>query len=209
MQATNPVSSNLEKVTLTYDGQDFEVVWSEKVSGVWQDVTLTDNAVSDTCPRLAFFPDGSTGVSWIEDGSTVVYRGRDAAGVWQATTARASSGSGTIGFAWLSVHGNSARVVWAETCSAGQCIVAGGGDPGPWPQSLVTSMIASTAYSGSIGAEVHSDSGHLWAVWVHDGDELGYSEHGASGWGSVLYESYSGPTDIPAAKERVADDVTQ
>ena len=211
MQATNPTTGNLERVTLHFDGQDYEVRWAERVSGVWQEATLTDNSVADTCPRLAFFPDGSSGVSWIEGGTTIRYLGRDDSLGWQQSTVTVTSGTAQIDVAWLSVHDNEAHLVWSAASGSTQTIVAGGTDgPGPWPGLFSPNVLATTTYAGSSAPQVTSESGHLWAVWIHDGDELAYSEHDeTNGWGSVLYESYSGPTDIPAAKERVADDVTQ
>ena len=216
--AQNPITLNEERVVLVHDGHDFEIEWSEQISGVWVNQYLvTQNTNDDSCPHLSFFPDGSTAVVWREDGAQgqIKYRARNlgnGAPAWQAAAISVSGGVSNASVPWAVVHDGTPWVAWHEATASGIQLMGGGGDyPTPWPTRFISDLIAIPNSTVTLALTIESESGHLWVTWIDSASAIGYSEWSSEteAWEPAGSEPYANPADIPAARQRVRDAILE
>jgi hypothetical protein len=217
VEKVNPVTGRAERVCVEWDGHDHEVYWYERdEAGVWSARTrLTDNAAEDVSPQLAFDSSGGTGVAWRESraGGVIRYRGRSGSGEWQDACVQVSAAEDDASAPSVVFHEETAWVGWHELAPDGEVLLRGGfgTSPQPWPLVFDLTPPLGVEVSERLDLEIKSEHGRLWLVWADSPDRLGYSEWNEidSSWGATRYETFSGESDRPAAKERVRAAVLQ
>ena len=178
-----------------FDGSDYEVVISQWGGSGWTAKEIvTDNAVDDLDPSIAFGADGSCKVSWWRPGSggEVWYRDKVVGGTWageERVSAQVEVGSRPS----VVEHQLSTRVAY-QIENGGITEIRAASRNGEWQSEL----IATTAYlgpagDGDIDVEVHSRGDRLWIDWVDAAGQLAFTVYDAAGdtWSVPQSRSYS------------------
>ncbi len=201
----NPVTARLEAVWPYWDGSDYELAWSAFDGAVWSEVLLlTDNALDDLEPAIAFDALGTMGIAFRRAGSStgVWYLENDVEHGWSAEIAVSDEGdaatSPSIAFFELK-----ARVGYVAPSTSEVVVALGGGDGGdPWP-TFSPELVALTANTVDLEQETLVVGGTLYTVWVNDSSHLAFSRYTGGQWQIAEYEPYAGAEDISLAKIRV------
>jgi hypothetical protein len=190
----NPVSLLIETVDATWSGTNFNVRYTAAAADGGQTTSflLTTNVANDVDPRIGISSEGDTTIVWWRDLSTdqVVYRTHYfATGTWTPEWVAGGVGQSNShprviyagGKPWMAyqVQNPKSRSVAAQII-----------DDHPEP---ITSIVATTTYSGDLDIRLHAESGHLWLTWIDSSSNLGYSEYlyGSQYWSLPSREPYS------------------
>lgn len=172
---------------------------------------LTMSGVDDRRPRIGISVDGEAGVVWWRDGnvSTVLFRSRDhALGKWMPIRvlsdpeqpSRFPEIAGQHSNFWIAYEfdvGDGTRSV------AIQHILD---DPEPFPTRTI---VDTTPFPGALLARPHVEGDAVWATWVFDEHDIGWSEYDAASgtWSPAAYEPYA--DGVEPALQRIRDRVTE
>jgi hypothetical protein len=189
-----------------WDGQDFEIAFSECLTPGWTPPTLlTENSSDDIRPAISIAAHGAVGVTWIHQGSTtqVKYREFEPALGWSpivdvgATPSQLSRPS-------IAFHDGSPRVAFIEpTGAAGlRLVVASGGGSEPWPFVFEPEIIAQLNVGLDPEPELFAGSDRLVATWVDSATHVGYAHRANGVWSAPQYEPYLGAEDLGKARLR-------
>ena len=78
-------------------------------------------------------------------------------------------------------------------------------DPAPF---FAASVVATTAYTGTVQARIQAESAHVWLTWVDSETEVGWRRYdsGTATWAAPAFESYTSDS-VEAALGRIRSSV--
>ncbi len=195
----DPVDGAPEVAWARFDGADYEIVVSRWENDQWAvpDV-LTDNAVDDRDPELAYAPDGTARITFWSEGQ-VFWLTRTPSGSWSSPeSVDAGIESSTASSPEdLVAYQRPTNPLGAEIFVAERTTV--------WnPTSLTTTAFAGLDGNGDVDVRLHALSGSVWVDWEDSTGFLGCSVRRASGlWSPPEYEPISGIEDEEAGRQRI------
>jgi hypothetical protein len=191
-----------------WDGQDFEVAYSEWTGAAWSaTLLLTNNSTDDLEPKIEMDAAGRPILTWWRAGapSAVYAMRRTSSASWEsespvsqaAEPARAPTLAlpldGYVRVAYEVREGAQRHIVVCKDLRA---------TPED-PPAYVREVVATTMFDGDSFPVVHTRGSHVWATWVHSDSNVGWSELQNGVWTLPSMEPYSGPEDIEAARFRI------
>ncbi len=201
----NVMSDLIETVDATWSGSNYNVRYTQTTSAGEQTASLllTTNAANDVDPRIASSQNGDAAVVWWRDLSTdaLLYRKHSfATGAWSAE--RAAGGAGqSNSHPRVLYAGDKPWVAYQIQNPKNRSVAAQIIDDTPEP---ITSVVATTPYSGDLDIRLHAESGHLWLTWIDSSSYVGYAEYryDSSYWTLPAREPYSAGA-VSAALSRI------
>lgn len=203
----NPVTGCIETVSSYWNGTDFDLQLTID-RGALPPLTyeIISGGPDDSDPQIAIAGDGAAWFAWTRDASTneVRARGRLADGefgpVLLVSDSSESSSNPTI-----ALDGATVRIVYEIAGSGSTSVAVAAIDDEPDPIGQRT-IVGTTTWTGALDARIHVEAGHTWLTFVHDADELGWSELIDGSWSGVEYESL-GTSDVESARAAIRDGV--
>jgi len=190
--------------TTNQDGVTAAILYSTLDGDSWApSTTLSTIGRPGVTPVLLLSPEGVRTAVWgtAETTDRILLRTLPSnSGTW--TSPLAVSDSAEVSRKpWAVLDNGNTYVSYEVIPSSGSRIVkVAKVDPG---SNVERSLIASTASTSNLETRIYSEAGHLWLDWINSGTALGYCENVNGSWGAVHYKSYSGTSDITAARGRV------
>lgn len=193
----NSVSGTIETADTPWSGASYDVRHVINPGGGRPLIikVLTTDSRDDLGPRLAVNTvNGDSWVAWWRNASIdqVIVRKRiNATGVWTAELVQSDS---TVGSRHPSIafEGNRGWIAFEVGAPGGETLLEAKvieDEPAPFRPGTV---VATTAYSGTIDAHIHAEYGRLWLSWVDSATEVGWCRYdtATSTWGVPHFESY-------------------
>lgn len=201
----NPTTGRPEAVWPYWDGSDYEIAWSTFDGTVWSEVLLlTDNALDDLEPAIAFDALGTLGIAFRRTSAParIWYLEHDIEHGWSPEIA-VSEGSASTTSPSIAFFELKARVGYVASPTSQVVVAFGGGDGGdPWP-TFSPELVALTTNTADLQQETLVVGGTLYTVWVNDSLQLAFSRYAGGQWQVAEYEPYMDGDEIPLAKIRV------
>ncbi len=197
----DPVGDRPEVAWARHDGEDFEIVIASWLGDRWSEPRpVTENAVDDLAPSLAYGPDGTARIAFEREGRVWVVR-RPPGGDWSAPEEVDQGSSPTV--AATAVE----RVAYQQAGEDSTEVVVSRRDAGGgWvPEVVATTTFEGLDGDGNVDGRLHASAdGRVWVDWEDSAEYLGWSElQDGGGWSAPRYESLSGPDDEEAARLRI------
>jgi hypothetical protein len=189
-----------------WDGQDFEIAFSECLTPAWTPPSLlTENTSDDIQPTISIAANGAVGVTWIHQGSTtqVKYREFEPALGWSPIV-DVSAGPSQLSRPSIAFHEGSPRVAFIEPSAAAgpKLVVASSSGSEPWPFAFEPEIIAQLNVGLDPEPELFAGSDRLVATWIDSATHVGFARRANDVWSAPQYEPYAGAADLGRARVR-------
>lgn len=203
----SPITGSIECVDVALKGAIWDVRYMVDAGQGQPLITemVTDTPDIDTGGRIALNTAGSAGVTWESD-NVIYFRERDPASAeWSATLQLSDTGTDSQEPEITHVGGKYWVAFQFDDVSGEKGIAVNGVIDDPQP-ILGVHEFETTVFNGALDVLTHGESGQAWVTWVHDGDEVGWSQYddATEAWGSVSYETYA-VDNVKAARGRIRD----
>jgi hypothetical protein len=206
----NPQTTNPEAIWLNpIEGESSATVLYSYLEGAsWSEpTTLAENGQIAAQPKMAFSDNGDLAAVWVNTADEIVLRKHTyETSQWADEIFVSNTGDVATNPSALA-YGNSAFVSYEIIPgSGGRKVEVSLVDPEP---AIERTLVRTTQSSDPLHAELHTEWAVIWLDWIDSTSNLGYSVWSTEGgWGTVQFESYTGTTDIDAARERIRGQVT-
>ena len=207
----NPVTGDPEAVWTNSRTQDqADIVFICLEDGAWPTGTvLSTEGKSQTDPRLIIDPTGTRVAVWETTGGQIALKSSPlSSDVWSGEI-RVSDAAESASQPSLAIFDGAAFVGYegssADSSGSSHAVVVARIDPGG---NVERTLVATSTSPQSLAPRIHAEGNDLWVEWIDSESSLGYAVLGHEGW-ALDSESYTGPGDLEAGRQRVRDLVLQ
>ena len=209
----NVVSGAIETADTPWSGTNYDIRHVTAAGAGHPQVitTLSNDSHNDFGAHLAISSvNGDSWVAWWRDLTTdqvLVRKRNQATGAWASERVQSVSSEGSRRPS-LAFDGSHAWIAYEATGTGGATILKAkviDDDPAPF---LAATVVATTAYTGTVQARIQAESGRVWLNWVDSATEVGWCRYdsGTAAWAAPAFESYASDS-VDAAEERIRSSV--